>query len=213
MSENQDYLKPYREAVTAFGAGFEATLWTDPKTQQLRFDVMLDLLDFSGVKILDAGCGAGDFGARLIDRNIAFESYIGVDGIEDQIQAARKRNLEHCTFRMADFVHDTSVLSTGNPDVIVISGALNTMRERVARSVVQAGFDAAGHAILFNFLSDRYHPRFEDQSLGPARRFATHKWIKWALQQTPLVAFRQDYLDGHDATILMRHASALNDPV
>ena len=30
-------------------------------------------------------------------------------------------------------------------------------------------------------------------------------WLDWALDRTSRVAFTQDYLDGHDATIVLRH--------
>ena len=63
---------------------------------------------------------------------------------------------------------------------------------------------AATHGVVFNFLSDRCHERFADRDLTPARRFDTAAWLDWSLHQTPLVSFTQDYLDGHDATILLR---------
>ena len=37
--------------------------------------------------------------------------------------------------------------------------------------------------------------------LSPARRFNTVRWIERSMRVSSRVAFRQDYLDGHDATI------------
>ena len=59
--------------------------------------------------------------------------------------------------------------------------------------------------MVFNFLSDRPHKRWADCDLAPAGRFDTAAWLDWAMDQSSKVAFTQDYLDGHDATILIRH--------
>lgn len=201
------YLAPYREAIEAFGAGFEATLWADRRTQLLRFDVMLEMVDLAGRKIVDAGCGAGDLAAYLIERRIPFAHYIGIDGVADQIAAAQAHRLAHCEFRIADLVREAALLESIDPDLIIISGTLNTMDERTARTLIERAFRAAREAVIFNFLSDRPHPRYLEMKLGPARRFDTARWIDWALGLTPCVAFRQDYLDGHDATVLLRHAA------
>lgn len=200
------YLAPYREAIDVFGAGFEATLWADRRTQLLRFDVMLEMVDLAGRKLVDAGCGAGDLAGYLIERRVPFAHYIGIDGVADQIAAAQAHSYPHCEFRTADLVHEHALLDAIDPDIIIISGTLNTMDEHTARTIIEHAFRAAREAVIFNFLSDRPHPRYLEMKLGPARRFDTARWIDWALGLTPCVAFRQDYLDGHDATVLLRHA-------
>lgn len=212
MTESHDgkpraasYLAPYHDAIDAFGAGFEATLWADRRTQRLRFDIILELIDPAGRTILDAGCGAGDLAAYLIERRIPYARYIGIDAVDDQIRAAAARDLPHTAFHTADLIHHPELFDQHDPDLIIISGTLNTMTERLARRFITRAFRAAREAVIFNFLSDRHHPRFRRQKLGPARRFNTARWVDFALSLTPGVAFRQDYLDGHDATILLRH--------
>ncbi|MHC4947665.1 MAG: class I SAM-dependent methyltransferase [Planctomycetota bacterium] len=194
-----DYLDPYRQAVQRFGPGFEATLWGSREAQRTRFDVMIDMVDLSGRVVLDVGCGDGALAVRLHERGIAFDRYTGVDGLPEVIASARDRDLPRCAFRALDVVAEPAALPAA--DVACISGTLNTMKPRTARAVVQAAFDAAAVAVVFNFLSDRPAPRWRRRDLGPARRFDTVAWIDWALRLGPRVRFRQDYLDGHDATI------------
>jgi SAM-dependent methyltransferase len=201
----KDYLQPYREAVARHGPSFHATLWASPEGQQIRFDVMIDLAGFAGCAVLDVGCGRGDFARRLLDREIAFERFIGVDALPDLVTSANSRNMPRCEFHMADALTDLSALGRWSADYICFSGTLNTMTETDARRVVQAAFDAAAQGVVFKFLSNRYHERWQAHDLGPASRFDTLKWIEWALEQTSRVTFTQDYLDGHDATMLMRH--------
>ncbi len=201
----EKYLKPYRDAVQQYGPGFEATLWNSREAQVLRFYVMIDLAPLAECVVLDAGCGQGDFAARLIERGVAFTRYVGIDAMEGMIETAQARQLQKCEFRVADLLSVPAVLGDVEPDYVCISGTLNTMDEEAARRLVSAAFEAAAQGVIFNFLSDRPHPRFEGKDLTPARRFDTVRWLDWSLGRSSRVSFTQAYLDGHDATILIEH--------
>jgi hypothetical protein len=75
------------------------------------------------------------------------------------------------------------------------------MQQEVARSVILRAWRQARRGIVFNFLSDRAPARLLETDLHPAVRFNTIAMIDWALTLSPRIRFRQDYLDGHDATI------------
>lgn len=198
------YLKPYRDWADKHGSGFDVTLWASPDTQVLRFDVFTQMCFLAGKRVLDAGCSRGDLAAYLVDRDIHFGRYIGVDALCSVIEYAEGRGLPRCEFHCGDFVTDASLLSRGDPQVICISGALNTMTFDQAIGVLASAWAAASEALMFNFLSDRAGPGAASQT-GPARRLDTLKLLDWALRQTWAVSFRQDYFEhGHDATILMR---------
>jgi len=208
MSERpcDKYLRPYREAVERFGPNFQATLWTSRESQRIRFDVMMDLAGFDDCVILDAGCGTGDFAEHLHSSKVDFVRYIGIDAVPEVIEAAKRRDLCRCEFRLGDLIHDASPLFEIKPDFVCVSGTLNTMDEpTTARTLISAAFDASVQGVVFNFLSDRPAERWSRHDIGPATRFNTIEWIDWALSKTARVSFTQDYLDGHDATILMRH--------
>ena len=204
-ADEKKYLEPYREAVERFGPGFLATLWSSRDSQQLRFDVMINLAGFEGCTVLDAGCGPGDFAAYLLKHNVGFSRYVGIDAMPEMIAEATRRELPRCEFRVADLVHDQQPLHEAQPDWVCISGMLNTMDEVTARQVVSAAYHAATQGVIFNFLSDRTHTRWTRYRTGPARRFNTVNWLEWSLDLTSRVTFTQDYLDGHDATIMLRH--------
>jgi SAM-dependent methyltransferase len=205
MVEPRDkaYLQPYQEAVQRFGAGFEATLWNSPEAQALRFDVIADLAGLGGCAVLDVGCGRGDFAARLLDRQVPFTRYVGVDALPDMVEAARGRGLARCEFICGDVVADPAVLAGGEPDHVCISGTLNTMDELTARRLVADSFGAAARAVVFNFLSSRPHPRWAGRDPSPARRFDPLRWLDFALGLSSRVSFTQAYMDGHDATIMI----------
>jgi len=198
------YLQPYRESVERHGVSFEATLWASRQSQRIRFKTFTEMFDFTGKRVLDAGSSRGDFAEYLIDHHIAFERYIGVDGLEKVVLHANEQGLANSEFHHGDLLADEKLLLTGDPDVICISGTLNTMTDREVMQLLESSWRSAGEALMFNFLSDRCG-RLAPPQLPPARRMDTVKLFEWSLSRSCLVSYRQDYFEaGHDATVLMR---------
>jgi SAM-dependent methyltransferase len=208
-SQPPAYLTPYHKAQGQHGSGFGVTLWANPRSQRVRFQVMTEMVFFYGKRVLDAGCSRGDFAVFLLERNLAYEKFIGVDGVCELIDHAQERDLPRAAFHCQDFVTDPRGLAIGDPQIVTISGSLNTMDEATALAVLEAAWEAAGEALIFNFLSDTTGPGAFPQQ-APARRLPTMTLMEWALHKTWAVQFRQDYFPhGHDATILMQKPEAL----
>ena len=203
---NDDYLQPYREAAKQYGSGFDVTLWATPRTQAIRFAVIAQMIDLTGKTVLDAGCSRGDFAAYLHAAGVSFGRFVGVDGVDEVVEIASGRGLERCRFVAGDFVQRPELLATDRPEVVTISGSLNTMRLETALAVLEGAWAGASEALIFNFLSDRAGDRAPRQS-HPAHRLPLMELLDWALSKSWDVQLRQDYFEyGHDATILVRHA-------
>lgn len=87
-----------------FGERPEALRWT-PQGQLRRYHTLLDIApDLTDHKILDYGCGLGDFYKFLRRRGIKVR-YTGIDINENFINAAKARYPE-CTFRVMDIDED-----------------------------------------------------------------------------------------------------------
>ncbi|WP_432797487.1 class I SAM-dependent methyltransferase [Poriferisphaera sp. WC338] len=208
MSEK--YLEPYREAADKHGSDFEVTLWANRQTQEVRFDVFMEMCYLGGKRILDAGCSRGDFGAYLLKKGIGGwhkkGGYVGVDGLEEVIAYAKEREIfagSEAEFVCGDLVADPEVMRVGEPQVVVISGTLNTMSDAEVYKVLEGAWAGASETLLFNFLSDQVAKGTPKQG-WPARRLPTLDLLRWAFEKTPLVNMRQDYFEhGHDATIMM----------
>jgi len=198
-----DYAAPYHEAVKMHGAGFEATLWSSPKTQNLRFKIITDMAPLANKRILDAGAGQGDFAHYLIEHQIGFAHYVGLDCVPELVCAAKENAPAQCAFYEEDFIKDEKVFGRFEPDWVIFSGSLNTLDETQARKTIQQALDAAREGVVFNFLSNRFHEKWKEHELPPARRFDTLAFLDWSLERSSRVSFQQDYLDGHDATILI----------
>ncbi len=203
------YLTPYHESARKHGRdAFGVTLWANPETQQRRFKAFAQMYDLANKRVLDAGCSRGDLAAFLVENQIPYQRYVGIDALCDVIDFAASRGLPNAQFHCGDFMAEPGLLSLGQPQVICISGSLNTMDDPRVFNALESAWAAASQALLFNFLSDHAGPGAPPQR-KPARRLDTQRLIGWALSQTWAVAFRQDYFQhGHDATILMQKPDA-----
>jgi 2-polyprenyl-3-methyl-5-hydroxy-6-metoxy-1,4-benzoquinol methylase len=202
VTNSPDYLKPYIQAVDEHGGTFDATLWQSKEGQLLRFKTFCDFIDFNSSSIVDVGCGIGDFAEYLIAQNIQFDSFHGIDAMEAMITTANNRSIARSSFSVADILQCTNVLT--EYDWITFSGTLNAMSEQTAMQLIDAAFSGCKKGVAFNFLSNKSgrDPRKED--LQPASRFNTMALLEFALSKTPCVDFTQTYLNGHDATIVLK---------
>lgn len=223
-----DYLKPYADAVADAGPRFEALLWRNRESQQQRFIALAEMLDLPGRSIADMGCGRADLAVFCHERGIMTARYIGIEGVPELAQASADviavAGLAHACVRTGDFVADATMFDRlvreDEIDTIFFGGSLNTMPQREGERVLDRAWDAllsrigglaqpAGamsRVLVFNFLSDRFkgrRRRVRHDAAHPAHRYDTARMVAWALDHTPLVRFRHDYLDGHDATVVM----------
>ncbi len=179
---------------------------------------MTEMVEMTGRVVADLGCGRADFAAHMHHAGIEYGRYVGVEGIADLLAFCRERAqnepLPECVWVEADFVGDAKLFDTlirgHGVEVMTFSGSLNTLDQADALAVLDRAWGALcggrggrGGTLVFNFLSDRY-PDASHEASGPGKRFDTPAMIGWALDRADSVAFRQDYLAAHDATIVMR---------
>jgi hypothetical protein len=219
MPTEPDYLSPYIDAAHEVGARFEALLWKNPAAQQARFDALIDMTSPTGRTVADLGCGLADLHTRMTDRNAGHTRYIGVEAVGPLAGAAKDRLSKFGSRRAeiveADFAADESLfdrlVTTERSDLVIFSGSLNTFPLASALPILDRAWTAVarrrGAMLAFNFLSDRCEPGRRAEATAPAHRFDTLAVLDWAMQRTPIVSFRQDYLLGHDATVVMQAAS------
>ncbi|MCC6580789.1 MAG: methyltransferase domain-containing protein [Phycisphaeraceae bacterium] len=200
----ETYLAPYRQWASRYGTDFGVTLWASPRSQQRRFEVIAEMCFLTGKRILDAGCSRGDLADFLLHRGVMFDQYIGIDALPPVIDHAKSRALPRCRFHVADLLNHPGVMAKHRPQIVAISGTLNTMTDDQVFRLLDAAWNAATEVLVFNFLSDRCGPGAPPQD-DYARRIDTLALLQWSFDRTWCVVFRQDYFEeGHDATILMR---------
>jgi SAM-dependent methyltransferase len=86
----EDTARWYADKVRTHGYDFRGLGFRNPSSQSKRFEAMLAIGDLDGARILDVGCGFGDFLAWLFERGIDVE-YTGLDICEPMIERCRER--------------------------------------------------------------------------------------------------------------------------
>ena len=210
----REYLRPYEEAAAQHGPTFDALLWRNREFQTLRFDALAREVGLAGRAIADLGCGMGDLPHRLVENGWTPRTYVGVEGVAALAERARSHvaslGIERAEIVGADFVADAGLFERlvrdHGVEIMVFSGSLNTLGERLARRTLHRAWRSVeripGGALAFNFLSDAFRDARADGQ-GPAHRFSTRRLAAWALERADRVTLRTEYLGGHDALLVM----------
>jgi hypothetical protein len=147
----EPYLKPYVRATERHAGGFASLLWASEKSQHQRFDAICRIHRLAGKTVLDAGCGRADLMGYLVDNSIHPAEYIGLEAVEQLARQAELRRYPATRILRGDFVREPLKLFVG-ADVIVFSGSLNTLPPGAFHTTLRHAFEAAGEAVVFNFL-------------------------------------------------------------
>lgn len=133
-----------------FGDRPEALRWT-LEGQIRHYEAMLDIGEIRGGKILDFGCGKGDFYGFLKDKDIEVQ-YTGLDINENLIDLARKK-YPGIDFRVFDIEKEEL---REDFDFIFLCGVFNLKisgLEEYIRSTLIKLFGCCKKALAFNALS------------------------------------------------------------
>jgi SAM-dependent methyltransferase len=79
----------YRQLLQEHGASHRALDWGSRQSQHLRFSVLAGIGDLAGSRILDVGCGLGDFVGWLDGQGIDVD-YTGIDLTAELAQQAAR---------------------------------------------------------------------------------------------------------------------------
>lgn len=128
----------------------EAVGWSS-KGQIIRHQAMLDVGDINNSKILDFGCGKGDFYRFLVERGIHIK-YTGFD-INEKLVSLAKEKYPGVDFRVFDIDHD---ILDEDFDFIFLCGVFNLKVEgidEIIKKTLAGLFQHCGTALAFNALS------------------------------------------------------------
>lgn len=173
----------------------EAVRWSSTG-QILHYQSMLDIGNINGKKILDFGCGKGDFYQFLKDKNIYVE-YHGYD-INEKLIALAEQKYAETDFRVFDI--DKDVLDE-DFDYIFLCGVFNLKVERLDEMIKNTLIKLFKHCrigLAFNALSAH----------NPERDFELHytspeNMLGFAVKNlSPYVSLRHDRMN-YDFTMFV----------
>jgi SAM-dependent methyltransferase len=197
----------YEDKVRRYGFDHRGLGFRTRSSQEKRFEALLGLGDFHGRRILDVGCGFGDFLAFLVERDV-HPLYTGLDVCEPMVERCQQRFPAGAGRFMAGDVLDHEV--DQSYDYVVASGLFGLdspgARERMPE-VMARMFDWARIGLAVNFLSANYAKPVEGRIyVEPA------KALEAALRLTPAVRVDHNYLPNDFTLHLYRTPSWDGEP-
>ena len=179
----------YSQTLAKYNATYRGVAWSRESTQAIRFMVLSLVADLNNQRVLDLGCGTGDFFEYLQQENIDCD-YLGLDLCKEMVKKAREK---HPGIQ----VTSGDIFSWKPPstfDYVFGSGLLSYRVDDPYTYVEQAMkrlFSWTDQALGLNFLS-QYSPA-SDQS----KRFMYYnpaKVLEIAQGLSPFVELRHQYL-------------------
>jgi SAM-dependent methyltransferase len=185
----------YEALAERYGHDSRACDYGHPESQWVRFSILSQVMPLQGKRVLDVGCGFGDFADALIDRygDLVYE---GIDIAPRMVEEARRLH-PNLSFRVLDLLNE----DPGGPyDLITASGIFYLLGEDAEshmQRLILRMFELSSCGVAFNSLSawaSRKEPaEFYADPLGT---------VKFCRTVSPWVVLRHDYME-HDFTIYM----------
>jgi SAM-dependent methyltransferase len=140
--------KFYTSALKHHGVSAKGVNWNSKDTQELRFEVLLDILpkNLEDFTLVDAGCGFGDFYLYLEKKDRHPKKYIGLDSLYDMYAIASQRTAQEII--IADIIKDDLPMA----DFYICSGALNVLHPFETQLFIQNCYKSSKKAFVFNVL-------------------------------------------------------------
>lgn len=159
-------IRRHQRSIQERGYGATALYWNNTEAQQVRFDVLSDLLLRYGLKndqawsfhLLDVGAGFGDFYPYLTAREFDVR-YTGIDVSPDMVQAA---GFKHSGLRLQQGELFDFDWPDNSFDFVVCSGAMNEVVDapdcegEYAKAVIRRMYALAKTGVAFNLLNARH---------------------------------------------------------
>ena len=140
--------------------------WSDPANQWERFRILSGIGELKGRKILDVGCGLGDFFSYLEGEKIHGQ-FIGFDIVEEFLAEARKTHPRH-RFEERNILHRPL---TEKFDYVFSSGIYAFGNRTFFQEMTKEAFRLARYGYAFNLYHSRNDDRFFRISEGEAEAF------------------------------------------
>lgn len=196
--EERKSAEHYRNCLETHGPTHRALDWGSREGQELRFRVLAGIGDLTDARILDVGCGLGDFAAWM-DANGIRADYTGIDLTPELIAEATRR---HPGRRfLAGGILDPDLLPEERYDYVLASGIFATYPAGGAvflRQAVRRMWGLCRRGCAFNSLS----------AWAPAREAGEFhadplETLADCRELTPWLALRHDY-HPRDFTVYLR---------
>ena len=174
--------------------------WRSKESQLMRFEVLLgEIID--GDRILDVGCGTGDFYQYLKDSGLNF-SYVGTDISPEILKIAESRyKKENARFVLMDILDlEPNYRWLSKSEVVVASGIFTMRKHRSLEyldTMISRMMAVSNRVVAFNLLST-----FSDEIKDSSRYYSPSEVIMLITRHTHKFKILHDYMP-HDFTCVL----------
>ena len=184
--EKKELIKLYENRLKSYGVSARTMGWRDKKQQNLRFKILSEIGDLKNKRILDVGCGFGDFYSYLISKNKK-PIYTGYDLSGKIIEKAKKIHPK-TKLEARDILREGM---SGKFDYIFESGILNkkiSNNMSFAKKMINTMFEHCKIGIAINMMST-----YIDFEEGFLFHYSPEEMFKFAKRMSKRVILRHDY--------------------
>lgn len=179
----------YDQRLQEHGQDVRTVGWRSRADQHLRFEVLCRGLDLRGKRVLDIGCGLGDFVPWAEQKYGTGFDYLGLDLSSGLIDAATKR----FAGSQRRFIQGTITPASayGDFDIVVLSGTL-TFRTSdnmsTMRTILMSAWERSREAVCSNFMT-----RYADSMLDKNYHYSPEEVFSFSKTLSRFVTLHHDY--------------------
>ncbi len=169
------FLKKYKK-------GHKAVNWKSQKTQEIRFEKIIEIQNLKGLSILDVGCGLGHLRKYMKKKKIDC-SYKGIDISELMIRSAKKYNNNSKNFFAINILNKKKRLNFLKSDYVINCGLFtvkanytNDQWWKFIKKTLLKMFYLSKKGIVFNLLTENVD--YKDKHLYYASQKQIMSFIK-----------------------------------
>jgi len=160
LEDSSKIFRYHRDQMRVHGTGNPLALgWKNPNEQMIRFEVLAQMADLNGKKVLDAGCGHADLYPFLKERYPQMAHYCGVEQIPELVKEAMRRyqSSPDTSFLPRSFLHGYLPVS----DYVFACGSLSyrSSKPGFIFDAIKRLYGACISGLAFNLL--KYMPADE----------------------------------------------------
>lgn len=184
-----DLKEHFKELYKMHGISPKAVHWTDRKTQEKRFEILLEI-DKNIDSLMDVGCGLGDMYEYLLNKGFKGK-YCGIDFVDEFIESANQKfKSPNVSFILNDIKNEE--LPSGY-DYLFLSGVFNNKtgdNKEFMLSTIKKMFAACKKGVAFNAMST--YVDYQDEILYYSDPLEVFDFCKKNI--TRKIVLRHDYL-------------------
>jgi len=184
--EKKEIINLYEMRLKKYGNSVKTMGWRDKEQQYLRFKILSEIGDLNGAKILDVGCGFGDFYDYLTDRGIIVD-YTGYDISPKIIDVAMSKHPQ-IKLEVRDILKERI---SEKFDYVFESGILNkriSNNVEYAKKMITRMFELCGIGIAINMMTN-----YVDYTEDYLYYYSPEKMFKFCKGLSKWIVLRHDY--------------------